>query len=157
LISDCISRRHARIERRLDGFHIIDLESTNGTYLNDVMEPVRDARLGRGDQLKIGDFIFKFLSGNDVEAQYHEIIFSMTVTDGLTNVSNKRQLDNVLTRELARVQRQPGEELSILMFDIDHFKQVNDTHGHLAGDSVLRILASLLRKRLRPTDDLGRY
>ena len=70
---------------------MIDLDSTNGTYVNDEPEPVTDCQLRRGDQVKIGDTIFKYLSGSDVEAQYHETIFNMTITDGLTDVSNKKR------------------------------------------------------------------
>ena len=156
LPSDCVSRRHGRLERRDDMLHVIDLKSTNGTYLNDETSPVTDRALTRGDQIKIGDTIFKYLSGSDIEVQYHEIVFRMAVTDGLTSLANRKQLDNVLAEEIPRARRH-DRDLSVLMLDIDHFKAVNDTHGHLTGDSVLRGLASVLSKRLRPADCLGRY
>ena len=156
LDSDSVSRRHAKVEHRDGYFYVVDLDSTNGTFVNDEPEPVNVCQLRRGDQLKIGDTIFKYLSGSDVEAQYHETIFNMTITDGLTDVSNKKQLDNVLQKEIPRALRH-SRQLAALMIDIDHFKDVNDTYGHLAGDSVLRDLASILQKRLRPDDELGRY
>jgi diguanylate cyclase (GGDEF)-like protein len=156
LASDCVSRRHLQLEHRSGGLFLTDLESTNGTFVNDDIRARGEYRLNRGDQLKVGDTIFKFLSGSDVESQYHEIIFRMTVTDGLTNISNRKQLDLFLSEELPRAQRH-GRQLSLLMFDIDHFKSINDNHGHLTGDSVLRGLASILQKRVRPNDRLGRY
>jgi two-component system cell cycle response regulator len=156
LDSDSVSRRHARIELRDGAFFVVDLDSTNGTFVNDEPEPVSASQLRQGDQLKIGDTIFKYLSGSDVEAQYHETIFNMTITDGLTDVSNKKQLDNVLAKEIPRALRH-GRQLSVMMIDIDHFKDVNDTYGHITGDSVLRDLASILERRLRPDDELGRY
>ena len=156
LDSDSVSRRHAKIEHRDGHFHVVDLDSTNGTFINDEAEPATVSQMRRGDQLKIGDTIFKYLSGSDVEAQYHETIFNMTITDGLTDVSNKKQLDSVLIKEIPRALRH-ARQLSLLMVDIDHFKDVNDTYGHLAGDSVLRDLAGILQKRLRPDDELGRY
>jgi diguanylate cyclase (GGDEF)-like protein len=154
LDSDSVSRRHAKVEHREGAFYIVDLDSTNGTSVND--EPVTTCQLRRGDQLTIGDTIFKYLSGSDVEAQYHETIFNMTITDGLTAVSNKKKLDSELTKEISRALRH-SRQLSLLMIDIDHFKLVNDTYGHLAGDSVLRDLASILQRRLRPDDELGRF
>lgn len=156
LDSDSVSRRHARVEHREGRIYLTDLDSTNGTYVNDDNEPVRDCQLRRGDQVKIGDTIFKYLSGSDVEAQYHETIFNMTITDGLTDVGNKKRLDQLVQKEIPRAVRH-NRELSLLMVDIDHFKDVNDTYGHLAGDSVLRDLAGILQKRLRPDDELGRY
>jgi diguanylate cyclase (GGDEF)-like protein len=156
LDSDSVSRRHARVEYREGCIFLADLDSTNGTYVNDEAEPVRDCQLRRGDQVKIGDTIFKYLSGSDVEAQYHETIFNMTITDGLTDVGNKKRLDQLVQKEIPRAVRH-NRELSLLMVDIDHFKDVNDTYGHLAGDSVLRDLAGILQKRLRPDDELGRY
>ena len=156
LDSDSVSRRHARVEHRDGRIYLTDLDSTNGTYVNDDSEPVRDCQLRRGDQVKIGDTIFKYLSGSDVEAQYHETIFNMTITDGLTDVGNKKRLDQLVQKEIPRAVRH-NRELSLLMVDIDHFKDVNDTYGHLAGDSVLRDLAGILQKRLRPDDELGRY
>jgi len=156
LDSDSVSRRHAKLEHRDGHFFVVDLDSTNGTFVNDEQDPINVCQLRRGDQLKVGDTIFKYLSGSDVEAQYHETIFNMTITDGLTDVSNKKQLDTVLRKEIPRAARHE-RELSILMIDIDHFKDVNDTYGHLAGDSVLRDLANILQKRLRPDDELGRY
>lgn len=155
LQSDSVSRRHCRIERRGDHLTIIDLDSTNGTFVND-NEPITSTPLRRGDQIKVGDTIFKYLSGSDVESQYHETIYKMTITDGLTDIHNKRYLSEVLEREIPRAHRH-GRDLSLLMFDIDHFKEVNDTHGHLAGDAVLKELATLVRGRLRPDDVLGRY
>ncbi|HEY6645230.1 GGDEF domain-containing protein [Povalibacter sp.] len=156
LPSDCVSRRHVRLEHRPEGLVLVDLESTNGTFVNDDTRANGEHPLKRGDQLKVGDTIFKFLSGSDVESQYHEIIFRMTVTDGLTNLSNRKQLDAMLAEEIPRALRH-GRHLAVLMLDIDHFKSINDTHGHLTGDSVLRGLASILQKRLRPNDKLGRY
>lgn len=156
LPSDCVSRKHAQLEHRADALYVMDLESTNGTFINDDPKLSQEHRLRRGDQLTVGDTIFKFLSGSDVEAQYHEIVFRMAITDGLTNLSNRKQLDNLLTEEIPRAQRH-GRDLALLMLDIDHFKTINDTYGHLTGDTVLRGLSSILQKRLRPNDKLGRY
>jgi diguanylate cyclase (GGDEF)-like protein len=156
LPSDCVSRRHARLEQRTDGLYLLDLESTNGTFINDEPQRIAERRLRRGDQLSVGDTIFKFLSGSDVEAQYHEIVFRMAITDGLTNLANRKQIDTLLADELPRAQRH-SRHLSLLMLDIDYFKKINDTYGHLTGDSVLRGLALTLQKRLRPNDKLGRY
>jgi two-component system cell cycle response regulator len=156
LDSDSVSRRHARVEHRDGSIYLTDLDSTNGTYLNDDGEPVTDSQLRAGDQVKIGDTIFKYLSGSNVEAQYHETIFNMTITDGLTDVGNKKRLDQLIQKEIPRAVRH-SRDLSLLMVDIDHFKEVNDTYGHLAGDSVLKDLAGILQKRLRPDDELGRY
>ena len=156
MANDSVSRRHARFERRADGVYLLDLNSTNGTFVNEDTQRVTERRLRRGDQISIGDMIFKFLSGSDVEAQYHDIVFRMAITDGLTNLANRKQLDTLLKEELPRNQRS-GRHLSLLMLDIDHFKKINDTYGHLTGDSVLRGLALTLQKRLRATDRLGRY
>ena len=156
LPSDCVSRRHARLEQRAGNLFIVDLASTNGTFINDDSHSIRERQIQRGDRLKIGDTIFKYLSGSDIELQYHEIIHRMTVTDGLTDLANRKQLDLVLGEEIPRSRRH-GRDLSLLMIDIDHFKTINDTHGHLTGDSVLRGLAGILQRRLRPNDRLGRY
>ncbi|MES1196640.1 MAG: GGDEF domain-containing protein [Steroidobacter sp.] len=156
LVSDAVSRRHTRLETRESETYVIDLESTNGTYINEDSRLTGERRLTRGDLLKVGDTIFKYLSGVDVEAQYHDMIFRMAVTDGLTNLSNRQQLDKLLAEEIQRCKRST-RALSVLLLDIDHFKKINDEYGHLAGDSVLRGLAAAMSKRMRPSDRLGRY
>jgi diguanylate cyclase (GGDEF)-like protein len=154
LNSDSISRRHAGIEIRAGGYYLIDRHSTNGTYVND--ELVQECQLRRGDQIKIGDTILKFLSGADLESQYHETIYRMTIMDGLTGIHNKRYLVEQLDRELSRATRH-GRPLSIVICDIDHFKLVNDEFGHLAGDYVLKEVAQLAKSRIRPDDVIARY
>lgn len=156
LDSDSVSRRHARVEHRDGQVFVLDLDSTNGTFVNDDGEPVTEMQLRKGDHVKIGDSIFKYLAGSDVEAQYHEAIFKLTITDGLTDIGNIKHIREILDKEIPRANRH-SRDLSLLMMDIDHFKSVNDTYGHLAGDSVLRDLANLGRARLRPDDVLGRY
>ncbi|MGB5284923.1 MAG: GGDEF domain-containing protein [Polyangiales bacterium] len=154
LHSDSISRRHARIEVGSGGYQLVDLHSTNGTYVND--ELVEICQLCRGDQIKIGDTILKFLSGADLESQYHETIYRMTIMDGLTGIHNKRYLVEQLDRELSRATRH-GRPLSMVICDIDHFKLVNDEFGHLAGDYVLKEVAQLVKSRIRPDDVIARY
>lgn len=154
LLSDSVSRRHARIENRGGNYHLIDAHSTNGTYVND--ELVRDRRLSRGDQIKVGDTILKFLSGADLESQYHETIYRMTIVDGLTGIYNKRYFVEQLDRELSRATRHQ-RPLTLVLCDIDHFKRVNDEFGHLAGDHVLKEVAQLAKSRIRPDDVIARY
>jgi len=155
LDGDSVSRRHAHLERSNDGWSLVDDGSTNGTYLNDELL-TRGSVLANGDRIKIGSTIFKFLSGTDVESQYHEEIYRMTIVDGLTQVHNKRYLFDALEREVVRARRH-GRDLGLLMFDIDHFKQVNDAHGHLAGDAVLKDLVSVVKERIRRDEILARY
>jgi len=155
LDGDSVSRRHAQLEKGLKGWQVLDLGSTNGTYCNDD-QVLRPTTLANGDRLKVGATIFKFLSGADVEAQYHEEIYRLTIVDGLTQINNKRFLFEALERELIRGRRH-GRELSVLMFDIDHFKRINDVHGHLAGDFVLKDLARIVQGCIRRDEVFARY
>lgn len=154
LESDSVSRGHASIELTDSGRVLKDLDSTNGTYLNDIQ--IKSAVLGRNDIVKIGDTIFKYITGGNIEALYHEEIYRMTILDGLTQVSNKRYLLDYLDKEFARCRRY-DRNLSVLLFDIDHFKQINDRYGHLTGDYVLKELADVLRNRIRKEELLARY
>jgi len=151
---DSVSRRHAQIERRQSTIIITDLGSTNGTYVNE--KQVQERALSDGDQVKIGNAIFKYLSGGNVESSYHEAIYRMTIIDGLTEAYNSRYFVEFLDREMARCARYQ-RPLSLVMFDLDHFKKINDTHGHLAGDFVLREMARRLRSRIRKEELFARY
>jgi diguanylate cyclase (GGDEF)-like protein len=149
---DNVSRRHARILRRQGRMFVEDLKSTNGTYLNDQeVTPLRS-----GDRIQVGGSIFKFLTGDNVEMQYHETIYTLTIVDGLTGVNNKRYFLEYLEREMGRCHRY-GRPLTLMMFDIDFFKKINDVHGHLAGDYVLRELAQSIKRMVRKEQCFARY
>ena len=80
----------------------------------------------------------------------------MTIVDGLTQIHNKRYLYEELEREVTRARRHE-RPLSVLMFDIDFFKRINDQYGHLAGDYVLRELARVVQERIRRDEVFARY
>jgi diguanylate cyclase (GGDEF)-like protein len=155
LEGDSVSRRHAHFERRSGAWYAVDDGSTNGTYLNEE-QISREALLNNGDRIKVGPSILKFLSGADAEAKYHEEIYRMTIIDGLTQIHNKRSLFETLEKELLRARRYE-RPLSLLMFDIDFFKRINDQYGHLAGDYVLRELARIVQDRIRRDEMFARY
>jgi diguanylate cyclase (GGDEF)-like protein len=150
---DAASRKHARLRRYGDTFVVTDLGSTNGTYVNDVL--VHERPLVDGDQIKIGRTIFKFIQGSDIELLYHEQIYRVMTFDGLTQVCNRRTFDATLERELSRARRY-GRPLSLVVFDIDHFKRINDVHGHVAGDAVLRQVAGVVAANVRRDDTVAR-
>jgi diguanylate cyclase (GGDEF)-like protein len=151
---ESVSRNHAKIINTGKSIIMRDLGSTNGTYVND--ELIDEYVLRDGDFIKIGRTIFKFLTGNNIENSYHEEIYRLTTIDGLTQIYNKRYFLETLEREISRSHRY-RRELSLIMFDIDHFKKINDTYGHLAGDYVLKQLASVIKARIRREDIMARY
>ena len=155
---DNVSRKHCSLLLKPDGVKLRDEGSTNGTYLNNV-EVRGETPLRSGDLIKVGGAIFKFLFGGElgsIEAQYHEEIYRLTIIDGLTQVYNKRYLLEFLEREMARAQRHQ-RVLSLVILDIDHFKKINDSYGHLAGDYVLREMAAALKTRIRKEECFARY
>ena len=149
-----VSRRHARIQPGADGYYAVDLQSTNGTYINDV--PASMYKLKDGDYLRVGNCIYRFLMGGNVETEYHEEIYRLTIIDGLTEIHNKRYLMEFLDRELARSTRH-SRPLSLIMIDIDRFKAINDQFGHLGGDFTLRELAIRIKGNVRKEELFARY
>jgi two-component system cell cycle response regulator len=149
-----VSRRHVRIQPGLDGHYAVDLQSTNGTFVND--RPATMYKMKDGDYLRIGNWIFRYLTGGNVEAEYHEEIYRLTIIDGLTGIHNKRSLLEFVDRELSRSARY-HRPLSLVMFDIDHFKSINDTLGHLGGDYVLRELTACIKEAIRKEELFARY
>src|SRR5262249_47381493 len=131
-----------------------DLGSTNGTFVNNQRK--QDGVLRDGDYLRIGNCIYRFLTGGNIEAEYHEEIYRLTVLDGLTQVHNRRYLSEFLDREMARAQRH-NRSVALVLFDIDHFKSVNDRLGHLAGDMALRELCARVKAVVRQDELLARY
>lgn len=89
-------------------------------------------------------------------ATNHERLKRVGLTDSLTGVNNRRFFDQRLIEETGRAQR-TNEPLACLFMDVDHFKSVNDNHGHQVGDQVLRDVAGIIREQLRASDVLGRY
>lgn len=146
---ESVSRNHCRITFRETGYSIRDLGSTNGTYVND--ELVDEINLRDGDQIKVGRTIMKFITSGNIEAQYHEEIYRLMTLDALTDVRNKRFFDETIAREVSRSLRY-DRIFSLIIFDIDHFKNINDSFGHLAGDAVLRQLGMLIKNSVRRDD-----
>ncbi len=148
-----VSRHHAVVERDPAGRYWLlrDLKSKNGTFLNDT--PLTgEAPLRHGDRVKIGSIIVKYLSGADLEANVLEEIYQLNITDHLTRLANRQRLEDQLNKEFLRARRHQ-RQLSVLFVDIDHFKSVNDDHGHQAGDAALSAVGQLMRTRAR-SDDL---
>ncbi|MEO1527410.1 MAG: GGDEF domain-containing protein [Planctomycetota bacterium] len=150
-----VSRRHAELQREHGVFAVRDLGSTNGTLVNGVLIDGKTV-LNTGDTVRIGSFIFRFLSADSVETQYHETVYNALVRDALTGTMNKRYLLESMYREIARALRQQAP-LSVAILDIDHFKSVNDTHGHLIGDEVLKEFGKRMSDVSRDDDLLARY
>jgi len=113
-------------------------------------------KLKDGDYLRIGNCIYRFLAGGNVEAEYHEEIYRLTIIDALTEIHNKRYLMEFLDRELARSARY-HRPLTVIIFDIDRFKAINDAHGHLGGDFTLRELAACVKSVVRKEELFARY
>jgi len=152
---DYLSRQHCRISSGVGGVHVIeDQGSTNGTVVNS--EEITGPReLASGDHIAVGGAVFKYLSGDDMEALYHEEIYRLSIADGLTGVHNTRYLMEFLDHELARYSRY-GRPLSQMMIGIDHFKEVQVTFGPDAADQVLREVAAVIKARIRKSDCLAR-
>ncbi|HVL16136.1 MAG TPA: GGDEF domain-containing protein [Gemmata sp.] len=150
-----VSRKHARIDATPDGYYVHDQKSTNGTFVND-RQLETAVLLQDGDYLRVGNCIYRYLAGGNIEAEYHEEIYRLTILDGLTQIHNQRYLAEFLDREVVRSQRH-CRPLSVLMLDIDRFKLINDNFGHLCGDFVLRELVDVVRTAVRKEDLLARY
>jgi diguanylate cyclase (GGDEF)-like protein len=150
-----VSRKHMRIFKEQKIFYAEDLGSTNKTHIND--EEIHGSkRLENGDRVKIGNTIFKFIASKDMEAEYYDQLYQFSIRDGLTGLYNRKSFDDKLESEFTRSKRY-GHSLSMVMIDIDFFKNVNDTYGHLAGDAVLTNLSKLFGRYFRSVDYIARY
>ncbi len=151
-----ISRRHAVVLRDKQArCHIRDLDSTNGTFVNG--KRVQEAELSAGDRIQIGrSTLLKLEYHGSVEKEFHAKLYDAGTRDPLTGLFNRGYLDQHLEADFRLAERH-GEAMSVLVIDVDRFKSINDAHGHLAGDAVLRTLAHLLIGRLRREDVLARY
>ena len=154
-----VSRRHARLQisADLEAVELRDLGSTNGLFVNGrrVQANPGPVRLKTEDVLRVGGHAFKLKHMDELERRYHRDMVSRTTLDPLTGVGNRvtvlHQLETQV--DLARRHQRP---LSVILADLDWFKQVNDTHGHQAGDRALESFGALLRRRLRGSDPVGR-
>jgi len=155
LDEDGISRRHARLFRREDGTVCIqDLESKNGTFVNG--ERVETFGLRDGDKIQIGSVsILKLSYQDELDEAMQRNLYESATRDGLTKVANKKTFADTLDREFAYATRH-RTPLSLLVLDVDHFKKVNDTYGHPAGDYVLATLAQILATSVRAEDFVAR-
>lgn len=152
-----VSRRHAIIRRLTTGTHdfeVIDLASTNGTLLNG--DAVDRAPLKSGDKVGIGGSTLKFAMLDKADLAFQSRIVEMIHIDDLTGLLTKRSLFRALEKELIRAERY-SHPLSVLMMDLDHFKRINDTHGHLVGSHCLAEIGKLIRETTRLVDVNGRY
>ena len=150
------SRVHARLVLSQEGRYLLeDMSSTNGTFLGG--KRVKRQELSSGDRIHIGPNVvisFAILDSQAVRLTHQ--MYESSVRDPLTRAHNRRYLVERLASEIAYARRH-GTQLGLLLFDLDHFKRINDTHGHLAGDEVLREVAALVSRMIRVEDVFARF
>lgn len=151
-----LSRVHARLERVGQDFLLADAGSTNGTFVDEV--PVRaPVRIGAGARIRLGSRTLLSLTLHDaLEEEAALSVHEAALRDRLTGVYNRGVFDDRLAAEVAFARRH-GTTLSLLLFDIDHFKSFNDEHGHQAGDAVLVAVGGQVQKTVRTEDVVARY
>lgn len=150
-----ISRQHASIRFKRGHAILKDLGSTNGTYLNG--QRLKEAEIKDGDKIQVSSStIFKYSHQDKIENIFHNELYKMAVVDALTGAYNKRYFEERLKEEFSYCVRN-RVPLSLVMLDIDHFKETNDTYGHPAGDFVLGRIAKLTQTIIRDEDIFARY
>ncbi len=155
ITDDNISRRHARLFQVEGKMRIEDLGSANGTRVNG--EEITQKPLLDGDKIELGSTtVLKFTYHDELDEQFQRNMYDAAQRDGLTKAFNKRYFLDRLLAEFAYAKRH-GANLSLLMVDADHFKKVNDVHGHVAGDVVLVKLAGIAAATIRTEDVFARY
>ncbi len=155
LRDDSISRKHVRLVANGNEVRIEDLGSANGTVING--SRVTTSPLHDGDKIQLGaTTILKFTYHDELEEDFQRQMYDAALRDPLTKAFNKKHLLEQIATELAFARRH-GTPLALMMLDIDHFKRVNDTFGHLAGDQVLGTLANTIRTIVRTEDMFARY
>ena len=155
LLDDGISREHAQVVVEGNKIFLQDLGSTNGTFCNGLK--VDRKELGDGDKILVGSTtILKFTYHDNLDEIFQKQMYESALRDGLTKAFNKKYFTDRLESELTFAIRHETP-LVLVMFDIDHFKKVNDTHGHQAGDLVLSEISTLLTAALRAEDVFARY
>lgn len=151
-----ISRRHFVIEVNDEGAHVQDLGSSNGTFVNNVKVEGTQL-LKRGDMVKVGAIAMKYLPKGDPERLTYDKLREEATTDGLTKCFNKKYFNDSLESEVKK-SKVTGKPLTLIIFDLDFFKKLNDNYGHDAGDYVLAEKARLLREHgVRQGDIFARY
>lgn len=150
-----ISRSHAQLVLEAGGVFVEDLKSTNGTFVNG--EPITYRELADGDKIQVGTTtILKFSYHDDLDEEFQRRMYDAALRDALTGSYNHKYFLDRLESELAFAGRHKFH-LALVLFDIDHFKRVNDQHGHPAGDAVLRELAAGILESVRKEDVFARY
>jgi diguanylate cyclase (GGDEF)-like protein len=149
---DSVSRHHAIIEWTGNGHRLIDKGSTNGTFVNN--QRIQECSLSDGDHIQIGKALLKYLAGGNIEAAYHKEFAHLMHHDGLTGARTKASFEQALREAL--VPKPDTKACSLVVFDLDHFKAVNDTHGHTAGDAVLRQAAAAAATAIGEAHVFGR-
>src|SRR5665213_1894135 len=143
-----VSKFHAKLVMAGGDVSVIDLESTNKTVVNGrQIQPLMPHKLQNNDQIKVGNIIFKFLERGSIETVASALSFDRGQTDALTGIANRGALQSKAP-ELYKRSELLGITYTLMLFDIDKFKMVNDTFGHPAGDFVLREIAKVIRDKL---------
>jgi len=152
---DGVSRKHAKIVSEKDVVTLVDMGSRNGTYCNG--DRVTTKVLQDGDKIQIGSItVFRFSFQDSLDEAMQRNLYESATHDGLTGIHNKRFFLESLQKEFAYCARH-RQPLSLLMMDLDHFKQINDTHGHPAGDHVLVQLTKKMTDAIRTEDLFARF
>jgi diguanylate cyclase (GGDEF)-like protein len=154
------SRLHARIRTEHDEatgevrYRLMDLNSTNGTLLNG--KPIDEAFLEDGDKFVIGDHLIRFEMLDEIDREFQQQIHRLLVHDDLTGLLTSKSFFSELRREAARAEAE-SKPFCVLMMDLDHFKEVNDTYGHLAGSETLEEVGVVIKGSLRAGDVGARF
>jgi diguanylate cyclase (GGDEF)-like protein len=152
---DSISRLHAKVTLAGSDIVIEDLGSSNGTLVNG--ERVARGALKDGDKIRLGETtILKFTFHDRLDESFVQKMYDAALRDPLTKVYNKKYLLDHLSQEISYAKRHQSK-LTLIMFDLDHFKRVNDTYGHVAGDQVLIQTSARVSALLRGEDVFARY